>query len=333
MSGNVGLSCWQQFWNCICCCCPYEEPEAIQQRKPLLKDPLHSTTSPTTSSHTYSPPSSNAHTLSPDLTLGLPVHQVEIQRREHQDRKIERKTSSDDLRREESHAIVVSPHSPKTNGLKSEGTGSPPSSLLTTTIDTPPLDEQQRRESECVTTLSLSHLPPHDRSGSPSLSERTIQLVQQQGSGSSSPLPRPDQSVFSSPRPFVAKVDTPPLEEIKDQAPKALQFGSSTTVVVSDEIERRNSPPIAIPIDKKRESDRSRSSDEEEHTPPHSPVSNPTTPVRSPNSSSPATPLSSPYHDASFGDVSNWRDQVGVHESPHKVKGEKKSDGNGSDTD
>lgn len=333
MSGNVGLSCWQQFWNCICCCCPYEEPEAIQQRKPLLKDPLHSTTSPTTSSHTYSPPSSNAHTLSPDLTLGLPVHQVEIQRREHQDREKERKTSSDDLRRDEGHLHVVSPHSPKTNGLKSEGTGSPTSSLLPTRISTPPLDEQQRRESEA---LSLSHLPPHDKSGSPSLSERDIHHIQKQGSGSSSPLPRPDQSVFNSPRPLIAKDSSPPLEEVKDQfehqAPKDLQFGSSTTVVVSDEIERRNSPPIAIPIDKKRESDRSRSSDEEEHTPPHSFVSNPTTPVRSPDSS-PATPLSSPYHDTSFGNVSNWREQVGVHESPHKVKDAKKSDGNGSDTD
>jgi hypothetical protein len=301
------------------------------QRKPLLKDSQHSTTPTTTSSDNISEPSSISSTFSPDRTLGLPVHQVEVQIREHQDRKKERKTSSEDLGREERHVTVVSPHSPKAIGEKNEGTGSPPSSLLATRIDTPPLDEQQRRESEGVTTLSHSHLPPPDRSGSPSLSERAIQLVQKQGSGSSSPLPRPDQRAFSSTR-----VDAPPLEEIKDQfehqAPKDLQFGSSTTVVVSDEIERRNSPPIAIPIDKKRESDRSKSSDEEEHTPPHSFVSNPTTPVRSPDSR-PATPLSSPYHDLSFGNVSNWREQVGVHESPHKVKDAKKSDGNGSGTD
>ncbi|MCP5490670.1 MAG: hypothetical protein H7A42_06125 [Chlamydiales bacterium] len=331
MSGNVGLSCWQQFWNCICCCCPYEEPEAIQQRKPLLKDPLHSTTSPTTSSHTSSPPSSNAHTLSPDLTLGLPAHQVEIQTGEHQDREKERKISSDDLR----HLRVVSSHSPKANGQKNEGTGSPPSSLLPTRISTPPLDEQQQRKSEDVTTLSLSHLPPHDQNGSPSLSERDIHHIQKQGSGSSSPLPRPDQRVFRSPRPYVAKDSSPPSEEIKDQfihpVSQDLLVGSSLPVV-SDEVERRNSPPIPIPIEKKRESDHSRSSDEEEHTPPHSFVSNPTTPVQSPGSR-PTTPLSSPYNDTSFGNVSNWRDQVGIHESPHKMKDTKQLDGSGSDTD
>ena len=90
--------------------------------------------------------------------------------------------------------------------------------------------------------------------------------------------------------------------------------------------ERTSSPPIPIVMGGKKDTDHSGSS-EESHSPVDGFNSEPTTPVRSP-ASRPATPLSSPYNDTSFGDTgSNWRDQVGAHDSPHKVAPEKKKRG------
>jgi len=80
---STELSCWQGFWNFLCCGACYDDPQVQQQRKPLLKDQhqgtgvSHHRPPPVSTHDSYQRPPS-------DRTVGgLSIQQVEVQTGSH----------------------------------------------------------------------------------------------------------------------------------------------------------------------------------------------------------------------------------------------------------
>lgn len=80
---STELSCWQGFWNFLCCGACYDDPQVQRQRQPLLKDQpqgtgvSHHRPPPVSTHDSYQRPPS-------DRTVGgLSIQQVEVQTGSH----------------------------------------------------------------------------------------------------------------------------------------------------------------------------------------------------------------------------------------------------------